>query len=302
MKKLSLAVCILLALTLLFSFTACKEIENGVEIKYAKITFQIGEDESNTKQLTFKLYNYVHGKFSSVETVEALGEAHYKNTVVNTIESSWLSFGGHTFDGENMTKKNANTITGQFYANGYSGNNRSVTNGTLLLYRDFNNKFNNHTAYDSADGTLVICTSASSPFSSNDYCVLGNVIAEDLETLEELAELRNSSEDDDETLYNYYYVGGLAELYGEDDENLIAAGFENEEIKDIKEFEEKFLKATTVKLEAANNSTDIDDYAEFKTLATKLLSYVGGNVAEYFYTLPKTTVKVVGFSVVNKIK
>ena len=32
MKKLSLAVCILLSLTLLFSFTACSEVENGVKM------------------------------------------------------------------------------------------------------------------------------------------------------------------------------------------------------------------------------------------------------------------------------
>ncbi|MBQ9709968.1 MAG: hypothetical protein IJV67_05050 [Clostridia bacterium] len=301
MKKLSLEVFILLALTLLFSFTACKEIENGVEIKYAKITFQIGEDESNTKQLTFKLYNYVHGDLSSVEAVEALGEAHYNGSVVNTIESSWLTFGGFKLNGEEFVANKAASITGQFYANGYSGNTRSVTTGSLLLYRDFNNKFNNDTAYDTADGTLVICTSAASPFSSNDYCVLGNVISEDLETLEEIAELRNSSDDEDETLLNYYYAGGLAEMFGENDQNLKDADFESEEIADIKEFEQKFTKATTLKLEAANNSTDIDEYTEFKTLATKLLSYVGGNVAEYFYTLPKVTVKVVGFSVVNKI-
>ena len=71
MKKLSLAVCILLSLTLLFSFTACSEVENGVKIKYATVTFQIGEDTTNTKDLTFKLYNYQFpGVGSAVEYVE----------------------------------------------------------------------------------------------------------------------------------------------------------------------------------------------------------------------------------------
>ena len=42
------------------------------------------------------------------------------------------------------------------------------------------------------------------------------------------------------------------------------------------------------------------NFAEFKTLAEKLVATVGGNIAEYFFTTPKQPVKVTAFEVLKK--
>lgn len=299
MKKLALAVCMLLVFACLFSFTACKELENGIEIKYAKVTFTVGDNE--TKELNFKLYNYTHKNenetLSTVSTVlDKASKGDYNNTFINTIETSWLTFGGYTFDNNTFAKntKNNSTITGQFQNNGYTGNTRMIAKGTLIMYRDFSHKTNQAEAYNSATGTLAICTSASTPFSTLEYCVLGNVIDSDLDVLDEIVALRNSG-NDDETAYNYYYNGGLAELFTE--ENFKDADLDNEEQEEVKAFETKFAQKNSLSL--ANDEEEAD-FAEFKTFAEKLVATVGGNIAEYFFTTPKQPVKVTAFEVLKK--
>jgi len=301
MKKIALAVCMLLVFACLFSFTGCKELENGIEIKYAKVTFTVGENE--TKELNFKLYNYTHkpegGEVLSTvsKVLDKVSNGDYKDTVVNTIETSWLTFGGYKLDNNDTfvkNEKNTKTIAGQFYNNGYTGNSRMIAKGTLIMYRDFSHNANKAEAYNSATGTLAICTSASTPFSTLEYCILGNVIDSDLDVLDEIAALRNSG-NDEETAYNFYYNGGLDALFTE--ENFKDADLDKEEQDDIKAFETQFKQKYSLNLA---NDDEETDFAEFKTLAEKLVATVGGNIAEYFFTTPKQTVKVTAFEVLKK--
>ena len=169
-----------------------------------------------------------------------------------------------------------------------------IAKGTLIMYRDFSHKTNQAEAYNSATGTLAICTSASTPFSTLEYCVLGNVIDSDLDVLDEIVALRNSG-NDEETAYNYYYNGGLAELFTE--ENFKDADLDNEEQEEVKAFETKFAQKNSLSL--ANDEEEAD-FAEFKTFAEKLVATVGGNIAEYFFTTPKQPVKVTAFEVLKK--
>ncbi len=301
MKNLRLAVAMLLAMSVLFSFTACKTMENGVEIKFATISLSFVDEDGvdRNEDVVIKLYtNYAPETIDRF--IELATDGFYKNTVVNNAQTSWISLGGHKMNGELMEKlSSGKTINGEFYDNGWRGNTLTVTKGSVVMYRDFSTK--SYSNYNTADCRFAICTSASAPFTSTEFTVIGKIEdSADMEVISDIIALaEKEGNDEDEILYNYYYAGGIAELaqtfIGENGQ-LTEEALENEiELTDIEEvseggdlyFEEGFIT--------------VDEYEDFKAAANKFINAVGDKTATYFYNAPFNTVTVTGMKISNKI-
>ena len=288
MKKLSALICIIMAFSALFAFTACTEKENGVTIKYATFTFNFTDknDKARTENVTVKLYTNYAPK-ATQRVIDLINNNFYNGTVVNTIESSWISFGGYTEENGILTEVfSGEDVYGEFSANGWVGNKLTITKGSVIMYRDRTNANGNN--YNTANCRLAICTSSAAPFTANNYCIIGKIEdAAQLSMLEDITALRyktTESEDGDVTVYNRYYVGGvdtIAKKYLNEDGTVNAAGDEKglllEDINKAIEGGELYRTAGPIDDEA------FDDYYE---AAYPFISAIGSATYEYFYTLP----------------
>ncbi len=297
MKKFSLILCLVLLLAAAFSFTACDEKENGVTIKYAKVSFSFTDKDGNDKNedVTLKLYvNYAPETIA--QFTELANKGFYDGSVVNHIDSGFITLGGYKLtDGKLTALTSGKKLTGEFVENGWRGNMLSVTEGVVVMYREPANIDNNN--FDTADCRIAICTSASA-FSANEYCVIGKL--EDstkIDVIKSIAALQSKTEGE-VTEYNRYYVGGLKELATKfyNDETLSdSKGLDKKEI-------EKFTETGALYSYIAEEGTSIDDddYSEISSLASQLVNAYGSKLYAYFYNMPVNTVTVSKVTVSSK--
>ena len=301
MKKFTLAVLALLAFTFIFSTVGCAEIENGVKIQYATITLDYTDVDgtAKTEDVVIKLYtNYAPKTIENFINLAKGGK--YNGTNVNHIDGSWFTIGGYNVTDEALTDANTDltAIDGEFYNNGLKGNKLSVKAGSVVMFRSFSDK--NGSNYNTATDTFAICTGTSAPFTTSEYCVFGMIEdADDLDVLNEIAELRNVSAEEDETEYKRYYVGGVDKLA---DKYFVNGVFEEEKAhKDSIDVEdaEKMIAGGELYREAGYISTE--DYDEFKEVAIKFINAISAKEAAYFYCVPKYSVTIKSVTISNKI-
>lgn len=301
MKKFSIILTLLLALSVMFSFTACAEYENGVRIKYATLTLSFTDDdgEAQSEELEVKLYtNYAP---LAVERFVTLCEnGFYNNTVANTIETGWISLGGYKMtDGElEQVTSGLGTVKGEFPANGLSGNKLTVAKGSVIMFRDF--RTNAQSNYDTADCRFVICTSTSAVFTTQDYCVIGKITdADQLKVLDEIAKLRTQENDDEVEVDNHYYLGGIEEIAA----SFYEDGVFNQEKADLKGITKEEVDRVMEggNLYKTKGYMTNDDFNEYFEVARKFISSFGSSEYAYFYNVPWNTVSITATKVTNKI-
>jgi len=300
MKKFSLVVCILLAITAIFSMTACDEIENGVTIRYATLSIDYvdADGEAHTgEEVILKLYtNYAPLSIDAV--IKNAENGTYNNSVINHVSSSWLSVGTHKLEGDALNALGAASVEGEFYSNGWQGNPLTVTAGSVVMYRAASNK--SAANYDTATSGLAICLTSSAPFNASEYCVIGKV-EKGLEILTDIATLA-TKEVNDETVHNYYYVGGVEKIVLKadgtlDTDKLERYNLDDEEVAKILEGGEY---AAYNKAGFVADETD-EDYVAFKAIASKIISAHNEKEVTYFYTCPVNTVTVKSVTISKKI-
>lgn len=300
MKKLSLALCAILAIAFMFSMTACEEIENGVTIKFVTFTldFVDADGENRTEDITVKLYtNYAPE--STARVMELAENGKYNNTNVNHVDSNWFTLGGFTVSDTAVTpvESGKGNLVGEFQANGLSGNKLTVSAGSVVMYRAFRN--DNSSNFNTADMALAICTSSSAPFTASQYCVIGKIVDNDqLDVLQDILDLRNVSDDEEEVEYNRYYVGGIADIaksFLNEDGTLNSAEADDHDIElaDVN----KVIEDGELFFEPGYMTAE--DYEEFEEVATKFINSISENSATYFYNVPKNPVTVTSVKVSN---
>ena len=306
MKKLCIAVCIVLAASLLFTLSSCETKENGVTIKYATFTLSYTDTDgkAQSSDITVKLYtNYAPKTIARV--IDLIGSGFYTGKTVNTIEASWISIGGYTEDnGKLVEASSGENLNGEFLANGWSGNKLTVSAGTVLMYRKHSDINGNN--YNTANCRLVICTSSGAPFYSSEYCIIGKITDSDqLSALDKITELRSTTDKDgdgnDVTTYKRYYTGGL---------DTVASHFLNEAGTDVNEIgNDNYLEYENIAKileggELYRTAGVIDDeaYNDYIDVAGKIISAYKSVNHEFFYYLPYNgNVKITAAKVTNKI-
>lgn len=303
MKKIAILVCAILTLCFSLSFASCTTWENGIKIKYATVTLSYPDDNGKvqTEDIVIKLYtNY------APETVDRFVQnakgGLYNGTIVNTVESGWFSLGGNKLNGnvlETVTSGKG-PLKGEFYDNSVQGNTLSVSSGAVIMYREFTNELDKSN-YDTADMKFAICTGGSTPFNKNSYCVFGQVVEGDLTKITALQyrSASDSSDEDAENDYNYYYMGGIAELAAiiEADEELADKADADYDVTP----EDYDDVAADGDLYYEPGYMDDEDYNEFIVTARKFINTIGSNEAAYFYKMPYQVVTITSVKITNKI-
>ena len=296
MKKIALAMCLLISVSLMFSLGACTK-ENGVEIKYATFTFDYTDKDGAQKaqDFTVKLYtNYAPETIAHF--IKLCNDGFYNNTVVNTIESTWFSVGGYMNGDEFEKVTSGKTIKGEFAANGLTGNKLNIKKGSVIMYRTPANSTGSN--YDTADCRFIICTSTAAPFLASEYCIIGEITDSDqIDALSDISALINKTEND-ETVYNRYYVGGIAEIaksFLNENGNLKPSAAEKnidlEDIEEVTEGGEFYYEAGKISDE---------DYGKFSEKARLFVNAISSKLYEYFYNMPVNKVSVSKTKVTNR--
>ena len=199
MKNLVKIMALILSLVTIFAFTACNnEIKGGSKIQRMTVVLSY-QDASGEEVITTNVGLELYLNYAPETTAHfiALCEAgYYNNVCVSNINNNWLEFGGYKYDSEGNFVENAYTkqpINGEFSKNGWIGNKLSVTQGSLILKRDYDD--GKSSQYDTGKGTIIVCLSsgAASTFSSDRYCVFGMVTSDDANTDAETAVEKKSS-------------------------------------------------------------------------------------------------------------
>ncbi|MBQ6883724.1 MAG: peptidylprolyl isomerase [Clostridia bacterium] len=174
-----------LALVTIFAFTACKkEIKNGSQIQRMKVELSY-QDAAGEEVITTTVGLELYLNFAPETVAHFIAlceEGYYNNVCVSNVSDKWLEFGGYKYDADGNFVENAYTkqpINGEFAKNGWIGNKLSVTQGSLILKRDYDD--GESSKYNTAKGTVIVCLSsgAASTFSSDRYCVFGMVTSDD---------------------------------------------------------------------------------------------------------------------------
>lgn len=298
MKKFGLALCLVMIAVLSLSVAGCKTMENGVEIKYASISLSYTDIDGNSvsEDVTVKLYtNYAPRTIAHF--IDLCGKGFYDNSVVSHVESSWFALGGFKLNGDALEKlTSGKTVNGEFSANGFTGNKLNVKKGSVVMYRKPTTAHASN--YNTADCMIAICTSTAAPFTASEYCVIGEITdGTQLENLSKISALASRTEEE-ETVYNRYYAGGIAELAaGYLDENgslTREAAEKNIDLEDI----EKVIAGGEYYREAGKISDE--DYDDFIEIARTFVNAASDKLYEYFYVMPVNTVKVTGTKIGNK--
>ncbi len=176
-KLLALVVCAVS----LFAFVGCNdEIENGSRIERMTITLDFYDASGavvDSTDVEVKLYmNYAPE--TTARFISLAESGFYNGTCVSNVTSSYFEIGGYKYDAEGNLVKNPFTgdpIKGEFLKNGWSGNKLTVSAGALVMKHDVEGEGK----YDSADGTVIICTGATGAYSNDKYCVFGMIESTD---------------------------------------------------------------------------------------------------------------------------
>lgn len=182
MNKFVKFTALILIMTALFSFTACKEIENGIEIKRVKITLSLAEVDDDNPAVSCDVYakfyvNYAPETFKHIETLIKSG--YYNGLNITNINDNYCTFGdydivadGNKPDGNVKAKDQGEPVNGEFYDNGFPENPMTIKNGSILLVHDKGD-------YNSGKATLAVAFNASIPYNNNKYCVFGEIVSDD---------------------------------------------------------------------------------------------------------------------------
>lgn len=175
MNKFFKFTALVLIITALFSLTACKEVENGCVIKRIKITLSMENNEGDPTECEVFAKLYVNYAPKTVEHVEALVNGGYYNGVdIADIKTDYCVFGNYTLnkDDKLSDKDQGSSVEGEFYNNGWKGNNMGAGDGAILLLHD-------EGEFNSGKATLAVSLSASAPFDRESYCVFGRLLTND---------------------------------------------------------------------------------------------------------------------------
>ncbi len=186
MKKLTkLIVVLIICCAVLFSFTACDEVENGSKIQRMKIELEFldGSNEVvDTQTAEIKLYL----NFAPETTAHFMNLAEngfYNGVTISNVTSAWCEFGGYTRNGNELVKKDytGNKLVGEFKYNGWEGNKLSISKGALVMKRNYDVTDGSDTSkkYDSAEATVMVMFNATAAFDEDYYCVFGMIESTD---------------------------------------------------------------------------------------------------------------------------
>lgn len=212
-KVISILTTLVLSFALVCSLGACKEIDNGSEIKRVNFVLDFYDEngEINTTTVTAKLY--VNFAPKTIEHImNLISDGYYDGLCISNVTSSYAQFGDYKMDEAGKLQAadaDVKTIDGEFQRAGVTGNRLSVSDGSILLKHGGKN-------YNDGKATLVVCFSTSAPFDAEEYCVIGKFVSDDadtkadsssLEALTSLGKIKKiaglvSSDDGRKILYN----------------------------------------------------------------------------------------------------
>lgn len=239
MKKIiSFFVSTLLIAAMAVSLVGCSEIEGGSKIQRMNMVLEYLDAEENTvveKTVQLKLYlNYAPE--TTAHFIDLAESGYYNGVCVSNLQSSWLEFGGYTYDNDTLTKKEytGDTVVGEFAKNGWTGNLLTTSVGSLIMKHDYPEDTDKEHVYNTAKATVIITLGSVSTFPSDKYCVFGVVCNENLdlddgeEALEEtslsiIQGLVDYNENEDGVRTYYYEKEGkfYSSKYDEDEEKTL---------------------------------------------------------------------------------
>ena len=196
MKKLT-KILFTLAVTavLMFSLTACKEVDKGSKIQRMKIEIEFLDASGavvDTQTAEAKLYLNFAPK-TTEHFMKLAEEGFYDGVTVSHIADNWCEFGAYTRNDGALVKKDYDygKVEGEFKNNGLGGTRLTVTKGSLIMKRDYDVSDGSDTTpkYDTAQSSVIVMFNATDKFSVNNYCVFGMIETED-------GEVYSSSEED----------------------------------------------------------------------------------------------------------
>ncbi len=180
-KLFAKIIAIALALTVIFSFTACSEVENGSKIERVKITLSLADSDGETTTYEVEAKLYVNFAPETIKHIKALIEkGHYNNVDITNVTNTYFQFGDYTFDGSALTAIDGgvSAVKGEFEKNGLTGNRLTVSQGAIILKRA-SEGIDGVSKYNTGKATLAVALSSSAPFSVKDYCVFGKIVSDD---------------------------------------------------------------------------------------------------------------------------
>ena len=168
-KLFTKIIAIALALTVIFSFTACDEVEGGSKIQRIQITLQLDDEQVEVEA---KLYvNYAPETVQHV--IDLIEDGYYNGLDVTNVLSTYFQFGDYKLVNGQLEELNQGAaVKGEFENAGLTGNKLSVSSGAILLKREKDD-------INSGKATLVVALSASAPFQASNYCVFGKILSDD---------------------------------------------------------------------------------------------------------------------------
>lgn len=187
-------VCALLLVSCLFAFTACgQEVENGSKITRVKFTVEFYNEkgEATEYEIFAKLYeNFAPETVAHVK--QKIKNGYYNGVCISNVTSAYAQFGDYTLntDGTLNAKDQGESILGEFYKTGWTGNKLTSASGALVLKRD--NTIKGDAKYDSGKATIAISFS-STAFDSESYCIFGKLVSDDGDANSEDEMLQKSS-------------------------------------------------------------------------------------------------------------
>lgn len=295
MKLFAKILAVMLALTALFSFASCKEIENGSKIERIKITIALEDTEGETTNYEVEAKLYVNFAPETIAHVKALIESGYYNGLdITNVASTYFQFGDYKFENGvlNAVDGEVATVKGEFEKKGFIGNKLKVTQGAIILKRDTEGT-ETLSKYDTGKATLAVALSSGAPFNVKEYCIFGMVVSDDgnkeadsssmeyLSSLDKILKVKETLEDangrklyycisddtkveeDDENAFNWE---GQYFTYAEyDDEfNYFKGVLTAEDLLDS----DKVAQATLTEEEVADLKSKIGSSANFMSIPT----------------------------------
>lgn len=186
MKKLTkLILTLIVCCAVLFSFTACDEVENGSKIQRMNIELEFlnGSGEVvDTQTAEIKLYlNFAPQ--TTAHFMNLCENGYYNGVTVSHVNASWCEFGGYTKTDNALTAKDYtfDKVVGEFRNNGFVGNTLKIEEGAIVMKRDYSVSDGSDVSkkYDSAKGQVMVLFNSTTALDADEYCVFGMVESTD---------------------------------------------------------------------------------------------------------------------------
>jgi cyclophilin family peptidyl-prolyl cis-trans isomerase len=302
MKKISkIFFSCLLAVVLLFSFTACAEVDKGSKIQRMKIELEFLDASGavvDTQTAELKLYLNFAPK-TCEHFMQLAADGYYDGVTISHVSSSWCEFGGYTMgdDGKLVKKEyNYDNLEGEFKNNGLGGTKLTTIEGALIMKRSYDNQdgTDNSPKYDTAQASVIVTFTSTSKFDPDNYCVFGLLETTDGDTYYSTT----ADEDlDRSSLSSAGKFSSIARLEKNSDGNKTYYFEKYEEITEDSDYyaiksdyysliydsegNKHYYKGTSAIAENELEDEDLDSF-------TKLLN----EKSNYFLTIPYTQVRI----------